>query len=160
MPRYLSARKAAKYKETIEKIARILAKDKYETFLIEGPRDALYDDLWTIRSHIFSAATHRFKFKKQFNGVWVEIIPDFSPSSTNPLQDIDIFDGETVEQKLTRGAIGSKVLLDKPKKIRFLNSELLTETDISKLSNLASANNYLFEVTPAFLIFTSSGAVD
>lgn len=156
MPRYLSARKAAKYKETIEKIARILAKDKYESFLLEGPRDALYDDLWTIRSHIFAASTHRFKFKKQFNGVWVEIIPDFSPSS-NPLQDIDIFDGETVEQKLTRGAIGSKILLDKPKKIRFINSELLSDTDITKLTNLATANNYHVEVTSSFLIFTLSG---
>jgi hypothetical protein len=153
MPRYLSQRKAAKYKEVIEKIARILGSSRYDNFLVEGPRDATYDDLWTIRSTLFPTHTFRFKFKKQFNGVWVEIVPPFSTSSTDNLS-LDLWDGETIEQEFSRGMIATKLILDKPVKIRFVRSAQITDKDLDKLSLLSTSNNYEFIVDEKFLSFT------
>lgn len=154
MPRYLSPRKAAKYKSLIEKIARILASNKSESFLLEGPRDALYDDLWTIRSTLFSTSTTRFRFKRQFNGVWVEIFPPFSHPETLSLESLGVWDGETVEAELARGAIGAKLILEKPPRIRFARSSLLSPTDIDKLASIAAANSYEFLLDEKFLTFT------
>jgi hypothetical protein len=152
MPRYLSPRKAAKYKDLIEKLARIISHNKYETFVVESATpNSLYDDLWTIRSHLFSPHSYRFKFKKQFNGVWVEVLPPFN--SADVASTIDLFDGETVETSLARGAIGSKILLDKPEKIRFYK-DLLSPTDVEKLTTLGNLNNYSVETDEKYIIFT------
>lgn len=153
MPRYLSSRKAAKYKLLIEKIARILASNKIESFIVEGPRDSTYDDLWTIRSTLFSNHSSRFKFKKQFNGVWVEIIPPFD-SSIDPLSTLDLWDGETVEQEFSRGMIATKLIMDKPSKIRFVRSSSITDTDLGKLHNLAEGSSYEMIVDDKFISFT------
>lgn len=151
MPRYLSPRKAAKHKETIEKFARILAASKYESFILDGPPASLYDDLWTIRAILFPSHTHRFRFKKQFNGVWVEISPPFNTSNT--VDSIDMWDGETVEQELTRGMIATKLIMDKPSKIRFSMSPL-SEKDVDKLTVLATNNSYATLATDKWLSFT------
>lgn len=158
MPRYLSPRKAAKYKEVIEKIARIVGSNKYDTFLVEGPRDSTYDDLWTIRSILFSTHSFRFKFKKQFNGVWVEILPPFDTS--NPIINLDVWDGETVEQELSRGMIATKLILDKPKKIRFVRSAILTDKDLDKLSLVATSSSYTLLIDEKFLSFTYTEPTD
>lgn len=158
MPRYLSPRKAAKYKEVIEKIARIVGSNKYDTFLVEGPRDSTYDDLWTIRSTLFSTHSFRFKFKKQFNGVWVEILPPFDTS--NPIINLDVWDGETVEQELSRGMIATKLILDKPKKIRFVRSAILTDKDLDKLSLVATSSSYTLLIDEKFLSFTYTEPTD
>jgi hypothetical protein len=158
MPRYLSPRKAAKYREVIEKIARIVGSNKYDTFLVEGPRDSTYDDLWTIRSTLFSTHSFRFKFKKQFNGVWVEILPPFDTS--NPIINLDVWDGETVEQELSRGMIATKLILDKPKKIRFVRSSILTDKDLDKLALVATSASYTLLIDEKFLSFTYTEPTD
>lgn len=152
MPRYLSPRKAAKYKELIEKLARILNSNKYNSFLIEGPREALYDDLWTIRSTLFSPHSSRFRFKKQFNGVWIEVLAPFSTDI--PIPTIDTWDGDTIEAELTRGGIASKLILDKPSKVRFALTQSISEVDLEKLAKVAVANEYHMLVNDGWISFT------
>lgn len=149
MPRYLSPRKTAKYKELIEKIAKLLVSNTNTTFLVEGSPSALYDDLWTIRTNMFKEFSSRLRFKKQFNGVAVEVSPTFSFDGG-----LDLWDGESVDGELTRGAIGSRIILDKPNKIRFNRSSLLSESDIEKLAKLATGNDYTLLVSEKWLSFT------
>ena len=58
-----------------------------------------------------------------------------------------------IEENLTRGAIASRILLDKPKKIRFVRSPALSDVDIEKLQTLCSFNSYTLEVSDKFLTF-------
>jgi len=64
-----------------------------------------------------------------------------------------MWDGETVEQELTRGMIATKLIIDKPDKIRFSLSPL-SERDVDKLTVLATNNSYTTLVTDKWLSFT------
>jgi hypothetical protein len=150
MPRYLSPRKAAKYKDVIAKITKAIQSGKYESFVIEGPPSALYDDLWTIRSQMFKEATARFKYKKQFSGVWIEILPEFN--SSDPIE--EVFDGISIEDPVNRGAMAAKLIAEKPKKVRF-NKSHLTELDIEKLAKLSNDIQYTVLVNDTYITFTA-----
>ncbi len=64
-----------------------------------------------------------------------------------------MWDGETVEQELTRGMIATKLIMDKPSKIRFSISPL-SEKDVDKLTVLATNNSYTTLVSDKWLSFT------
>jgi hypothetical protein len=90
--------------------------------------------------------------------VWVEILPPFDTS--NPIINLDVWDGETVEQELSRGMIATKLILDKPKKIRFVRSSILTDKDLDKLALVATSASYTLLIDEKFLSFTYTEPTD
>lgn len=84
--------------------------------------------------------------------MWVEVSPSFNTS--DPLENVDVWDGETVETNLTRGMIATKLIMDKPNKIRFPLTSL-SPSDIEKLTALALANSYSTIVDDKWISFLS-----
>ena len=154
MPRYLSPRKAHKYQEVIKKMAEILRSNKFSSYIIEGSPSALYDDLWTIRSTLFKQSSQRFKFKKQYNGVWVEILPTFGEDEY-----IDVYDGVDITETLTKNSIASYIIMHKPRKVRFGISHL-DDSDVEKLHQLAITLSYATHINPPHILFEKHNADD
>lgn len=128
-------------------MAEILRSNKFHSYIIEGSPSSLYDDLWTIRSTLFQQSSQRFKFKKQYNGVWVEILPEFGM-----VEDVDVYDGLDISENLTKNSIASYVIMNKPRKVRFKISHL-DAVDVEKLNQLAILYNYSSLINPPYIFF-------
>lgn len=131
--RYLSTRKENQHKSLILQIKDLLQSNMPDVLFISGIPNSLYEDLWNIRTKHFKHASNRLRFKKQYNGVLIEISPQILEQMS-----MDLWDGISYSQLHTRQEIAFKVM-ESPCKVRFYSDLSMTQEDIDKLKKLATS---------------------
>lgn len=148
--RYLSRRKENQHKPVIDELIKHLQSNQHKQVFIEGDSSTLYEDFWNIRTKYFKFVSNRLRFKKQHNGLIIEVFQQLT-SQTSFIT--DMWDGMSFDVIYNRGEIASRLLEINPSKARFLTDPSLTVDDILKLKKLAISLHYTMKREDSFLCF-------
>ena len=128
-------------------IKDLLQSNLPDVIFVSGIPNSLYEDLWNIRTKHFKHASNRLRFKKQYNGVLVEISPQILEQMS-----VDLWDGISYEQMYTRQEIASR-LMETAGKVRFYFDLTMPAEDIDKLKKLATSLHLEAKLEEAYICF-------